>query len=116
MKYPIVLVLLAACVSPTAPGMDAPDVYRTWYSEVEACSGLRGDFDALMLRTANAINVGGVEYSGYWTPPHTITIRLEPAWLNDETLVKHEFMHDLLQSGAHPDAYFRGVCGDLIDV
>ncbi len=123
MKKYLLFALLAVaggCSSPTAPvgsditRLDAPGIYRTWYSQIEACSGLKGNYDALTLQGAKSIAVGSDSYSGYWTPPHTITIRVETDWLYDETLVKHEFMHDLLQSGTHPSQYFNGICGNLI--
>ena len=51
-------------------------------------------------------------YSGYWEPSHTVVI--QDTWIYNETLVKHEFMHDLLQRGDHPAQYFNGVCGNLL--
>jgi hypothetical protein len=115
------VLVLIGCSSTTAPTvgdgiqrLDAPAIYRTWYSEVKACSGLTGNYDALTLRTATNIAVGNDVFSGYWTPPHTITIRFETVWLYDETLIKHEFLHDVLQRGDHPAQYFNGVCGNLL--
>jgi hypothetical protein len=118
-RLAVLAVSLLGCGSSTAPmddgtqRLDAPGIYRTWYAQVETCSGLTGDYDALVLRwTKGAITVGTDAYSGYWKPKHTIVI--QETWIYNETLVKHEFLHDLLQRGDHPPEYFNGVCGDLI--
>lgn len=116
------LVLVLACnLDPLEPGsalfVPAP-IYRRWYAEAEACSGLRGNYDAIHFQTAEAISKGNRQFDGYWTPPHTITFRrdwvLDDRWGREtELLAKHEFMHDLTQSGSHPVRYFNGVCGNL---
>ncbi len=112
----LAFLLVAACESPVMSDVhpyDAPPIYRQWYAELEACSGLKGDFDAIRFFTAESITEGGEQRRGYWTPRHKITLQdnmVEPvfAWL-----IKHEMMHDLLNSGAHPAHYFDGACGNL---
>jgi hypothetical protein len=99
----ILVVALLACQSTLAP-----KTYREWYAEIESCSGLQGNFNAINWKIAD--NLGG--YYGYWTPPHTI--QLVPDAVGNEHKVKHEEMHDLLQSGLHPAAYFQGKCGNLL--
>lgn len=109
--------LLTACENPVMAGVepfDPPPIYREWYAELEKCSGLRGDYDALRFYTAESIVAGGKPKGGYWRPPDTITLQNNAvasvfAWF----IVKHEMMHDLLQDGSHPVGYFSGVCGDL---
>lgn len=112
----IAVFILAACEHPLMtkeqPFIPLP-VYREWYAELEACTGIKGDFDVIRFFTAESITEGGEPRGGYWTPPHKITLQdnmVEPvfAWL-----IKHELMHDLIQSGSHPSTYFKGVCGNL---
>lgn len=116
------LALLLACdQGPLEPGrapFTPPPIYRTWYAEMEACSGLRGDYDAIRFQTAETISKGSVQFGGFWTPRHSITFRRE--WVVDDRvgretklIATHEFMHDLTQSGKHPTYYFNGVCGNL---
>lgn len=112
MRYFLTLFLCACAFDPTGVPMETPAIYRQWYSEVEACSGLTGNFDRVRWQHAPEIRQGTSRYYGYWYPKHTITIRDDSA-LN-EKIVKHEEMHDLLQSGDHPALYFTQLCGNLI--
>lgn len=116
MRYLLALVLVACAEFPTASDMDwsyePPGIYRVWYAEMEACSGLKGDYDRLRIASAKSIRMDGTEYTGYWLPSHTILLRTDR--LDYDRAVKHEFMHDLLQVKGHPAKYFNGVCGDLI--
>lgn len=109
----LVLSALVACAfEPTGLPIPPPAIYRQWYAELKACSGLSGNFDAIHWQTAPQIHKGLMYYTGWWTPRHTITVRDD--WASDERLIKHEEMHDLRQDGAHPDEYFKGRCGDLM--
>jgi hypothetical protein len=103
------LLSLLACSNPVIPIS-----YSQWYAELEVCSGLSGNFTLIQWQQAKMITVADSVFSGYWTPPHRITILSN--LLDDEMLVKHEEMHDLLQRGDHPPEYFNGKCGDLIHV
>lgn len=115
MKY-LVALLLVACDSPVMvkeQPFDPPPLYREWYTKLEACSGINGDFDAIRFFSAESIMEGGKHRYGYWTPRHKITLQdnmTEPVF---GWLIKHEMMHDLIQSGSHPPKYFNGVCGNL---
>jgi hypothetical protein len=88
---------------------------------MEACSGLRGNYDLLRFGVADAIIVASDSaYKGAWYAPHTIVMKA--GYGNVELYVKHEFMHDLLQRRYtgdpkldHPDEYFlTGPCGPLL--
>lgn len=106
------LLLLVACFDPTGIYMQPPERYRELYHKVEACSGLQGNFDLIQWQHVYDLREGNRMYAGYWYPKHKITIRDD--YLNNDLLIMHEEMHDLLQDGAHPDYYFNGVCGNLI--
>lgn len=107
-------VLTIACSDALAP-FTLTAQYRVWWEELEACSGLSGDFDAVrfyVLPDRSSFTVDGKTYWGYWSPQGN-TITLAERWAMTEKLVKHEEMHALLQDTSHPAAYFNGACGDL---
>lgn len=113
LRLSVLLLALAACsFDPTGPLFEPPAIYRQWYHDAELCSGLTGDFDAVHWQHVYDLREGGQMYAGYWYPRHKITIRDD--YMLDSTLVMHESMHDLIQSGDHPSHYFMGVCGNLI--
>jgi hypothetical protein len=121
MRTTITLVLcvlaLTACASvnqfAVSTPMVVPPEYEQWYSELEACSGLKGSFQELSFRTQDKIIVQGVHFSGYWDEKSN-TILLRTRFKMFKRLVLHEMMHSLVGPG-HPDKYFRGVCGDLTE-
>jgi len=94
---------------PDAVRMDPPQSYATWYAEAEACARVDGNFEAVRwfevpgerwwdpLRQQYAIAT--------WRRPHDIYITT--ANLDEENVVKHEVIHDLLQGGATYDVRFR---------
>lgn len=107
----LLLGLLAGCLYSFAPGgavpFTPPAVYQTWWSAIEACAGLWGNFDRLEW-----YEVAGTDYpcpsyegrcDGWWQPPHAIY--LAHRWRDDRQLVEHEMLHDLLQRGDHPPVF-----------
>lgn len=133
MKYPAIagLMLLAACGKDvTAPELGAwqfeglqpyatykdPTPLRTLWSKVEACSGLKGDFDSASFYSAASITRAGKQYGGAWVLEGNRIILAQGIFApeNEALLIMHEEMHALLQSGTHPASYFNGACGDLM--
>jgi len=107
------LIGLLGCRDSLAPSGTAepPLQARQWFSELEACSGLAGDFDQIVWFVAdqpvqrdNGITVGE------WDSPNRIV--LARAWYESEDAVKHEMLHFLLQHTGHPDPPF-GTCAFL---
>lgn len=87
-------------------------VYRAWWTQIERCSELTGDYDDLRFFVAvSPVTAGGRRFpcgggalcNGVWEAPHDIT--LAPAYLEDERLVKHEMLHDLLGASGHPPVF-----------
>jgi len=99
---------------PDAVPMEPGESYALWYAQAEACAGVDGDFDAVRwfevpgerwwdpLRQQYAIAT--------WRRPHDIYITT--ANLDDEYVVKHEVIHDLLRGGATYDPRF-GDCSRI---
>lgn len=126
-RLALIALAVAACQNPAAPPfpafrwMSPPPEYATWYAEIEACSGLRGNFAAIQFGVADAVIIGSDStYKGGWLPPHTIVIR--SGFELTKLVVTHEFMHDLLQRKStgdsrvdHPPEFFlTGPCGPLL--
>ena len=117
-RYVLPLFLLA-CQSPTAftpPGavpFDPPAIYRTWWAEVEACSGLRGDFDAVRWYRVDPPNEvrlpTGRPVRGFWASNGN-RIFIRAADLDLPYVPRHEMLHALLRRPGHPAEYFVTRC------
>lgn len=116
----IAMAALVACTGPWEVENEVPVVppaeYAVWFSEVEACMGAAGGavdgrFEDIRWHAALDIYHGenGTKAWGLWTEPHKITIRRDK--LGSHQVVKHEIIHDLLQSGLHDERFF-GLCDD----
>ncbi|MDQ6769481.1 MAG: hypothetical protein M3Z54_05800 [Gemmatimonadota bacterium] len=116
-------IALAACSGTTEPPavdlslavhIPTPAIYVQWWSEVEACSGLKGDASAVAFYQAPGYDfvINGSSYWGFWTAKDN-KIVLADAHMADKKLVWHEEMHALLKRSDHPPEYFKGACGDL---
>ncbi|MDX1392908.1 MAG: hypothetical protein R3195_00900 [Gemmatimonadota bacterium] len=92
-------------------GIPTPIEYAAWWDEISECSGEQGDFDALRVYVVvaplelngTAFPCGGELCNGIWERPHDITFA--PAHIGDETLVKHEMLHDLIRVAGHPAVF-----------
>lgn len=94
--------------APFAPFVP-PTLYQGWWGEIEACSRRSGDFQRVdwLLVEAGADGTfpcGRRECAGAWGRPHAIYIA--GSYVGAELLVKHEMIHDLVQSGSHLDSAF----------
>jgi len=74
--------------------------YRIWWREVEGCSKTSGDFDRVEWYRAETFGAGN-DVVGQWSPPHSITVRF--GYEYNETVVKHEILHDLLDGDRFHD-------------
>lgn len=119
MKRLLLVLALTACGSDImglreAVPYDSP-ILRPLWQEIEACSGVRGDFDAVRFYLApNGIKRDGEWAGGLWDQNGN-KIYLTPPYKDDPRTIKHEEMHALLQTRDHPPQYFNGVCGNLMD-
>ena len=107
MRYLLALaILLAACASPLAPPDGAEPfaplpVYETWWADMTDCAEVPADFYRVeWLAAPDGFDPGtGQIHHGMWKSPHTIYIARQH--LSVEWLVKHEMLHDILQTGDH---------------
>lgn len=129
MRRLALILALTACNSSTAPVADwqfqemqpyatykDPAPLRTLWSKVEACSGLKSNFDGVAFYSAATITRAGKQYGGAWVPEGNRIVLAQGIFApeNEALLIMHEEMHALLQSGTHPASYFNGACGDLM--
>ena len=110
---------LASCDSPWAVEdasemTSVPQEYQQWYAEVSECmerpwSSER--FSQITWYTASSIqhSTDRTHALALWTEPHQITIRED--LVNQEYVVKHEIVHDILGRGSHPPPYFGRCAG-----
>lgn len=114
MRATWLLGILVACgfadFAPTeATPLTPPAAYRLWHQSIGECAGLTGRFERITWYT-----VPGRDFScpigrcgGWFRPPHTIFLAQER--VDDQSLVQHEILHDLLQEGGHPPIF--DICG-----
>ena len=85
-----------------------PRVYRTWWTEVEACIEVTAPFEQVSWYEAGQLinRDTGRDHVGAWLPPHSIYIHSD--YLLFVEGVKHEMVHELLQARDHGyDAFLR---------
>ncbi|MGD2217116.1 MAG: hypothetical protein PVJ64_10175 [Gemmatimonadales bacterium] len=94
-------------VSPLVP----PQVYRSWWAEVSMCTGVTGTFERVTWYEAGHLinRETGSDHVGAWQPPHTIYVHSE--YLLYVEGVKHEMVHELLQTRHHGSAAFLRCAG-----
>lgn len=109
------VLLLSGCRAVFAPGdavaFDPPPSYRLWWSSVEACAGRSGDFDRVTWYRlpGRSFQADGRAVIGRWEPPHRIYLAAD--WTDNDFVVRHEMLHDLLGHAGHPDHPFVTPCG-----
>jgi hypothetical protein len=110
--FPLVM---AACATfhepaqlPVSLVSDATEArYRELFHEMEQCSGKTGNVKAVLFYTTTEAYHNGRTFDAYWMPGFIVLMRPRL------DVVKHEIMHELLQTQAHPLEYFNHRCGDL---
>lgn len=91
-----------------------PIQYANWWRMTEACSGLEGNLDAITWYSvmSSEFTIDGESYDGYWFGADDRILLSYPS-VSDGRVVRHEMLHALLRSGAHPVEYFVTRCGAL---
>jgi hypothetical protein len=113
---PLLLAALLSCgesnFEPVAPqAIEPPDIYRTWWTEVESCIGTQAPFEQVRwYRAEELVNRDeGTNHLGAWLAPHSIYMRVDALFLMPA--VKHEMVHDLLQRPNHETLFFEACAG-----
>ena len=104
--------LLGACGFEPAGSQpwEAPAIYREWWAETEACSGLSGNFDRVewMVVPGQSFPCSSGDCVGHWQPGHTIFLASD--WTQHEMVVRHEMLHELMRRSGHPNPPFGNGC------
>lgn len=96
--------------------------FRKWWSEIEECSGFHGNFNQIhwfhvKMEYIPCKNDATDLCSGLWVSPHNIylpdavitRLNFQSLSVNDyynaERVIKHEMLHDLIQSPEHPPIF-----------
>ena len=88
--------------------MNPSNAYWSWWQQTEQCSGITGDMNRIQwFVVPSYFQSPKGETGGYWEPAHTIY--LAGMFTDDSIMVRHEMLHDLLQTGDHPAAF--DTCG-----
>jgi hypothetical protein len=117
----------SACQSATSPAaqlptgalaFSAPAAYRTWWSLVESCSGLTGDFNAVQWYqvpgTTTFVVPGSGPANGVWYSNGNIVVLAGDSAQSGQT-VRHEMLHSLIGPvSGHPAQYFYTKCGGVV--
>ena len=107
----VVLLLTGCNFAPDGDApMTAPPEYREWFSATEACSGRTGNFDRIVWHVVEgeSFDCPSGRCVGRWNDNHHIYIA--SAYQRNELVVRHEMLHALLQTGAHPTNQFVEAC------
>lgn len=124
-RWAVGLLMLSGCrdlVDPPLPDnaelLTPPPVYSTWWSMVEACSGLQGSLSTItwyVVPGAPTIGSDGRnELAGYWSEASN-RIVLAGAHSLEGGPVRHEMLHALLRVAGHPRSEFLGACEGVVD-
>ena len=73
---------------------DPPSHYASWYEATKVCSGRWGSFERVRWWLASGITGDGALALARWSEPHEIVI--VRGHEEDEKVVRHEMLHDLL--------------------
>jgi hypothetical protein len=121
----LVAIGVGACTTPTAPPLPVgavayapdPNLVAIWWSQVEGCSGLRGDVNAIrwyIVPDAGTFEWDHSEAIGLYQE-HGNRIVLASAYAFRDRNVRHEMLHALIKLPGHPPEYFKVKCAGLVD-
>ncbi len=108
---PAALVLVGCAFEPQGDRpIEPPAKFRTWFAKTEACSGLSGEFQRIRWFVVDGagFDCPGGKCVGRWNDDHRIFIAGD--YLDNELVVRHEMLHDLIDHPGHPDPPFGIGC------
>jgi len=108
--FAIAVLAVTSCSSFEPSGehaMTPPAEYREWFAKTQACSGLTGNFDRIKWYIVDGqdFDCPSGKCVGRWNDDHTIFVAR--AYSENEMVVRHEILHDLI---GHPDPPFGNPC------
>jgi hypothetical protein len=100
-----------------ATQFSTPAVYARWWTMVEQCSGLQGSLGSVHWYSTpqqlwNPSNSAD-PVEGYWSLASNRVVLNSNDTIDGPT-VRHEMLHALIRSGAHPRSAFLKNCGGVV--
>ena len=121
--FPVLAVWLGAAscagLEPRAPPegavlMTPPAEYATWYARTETCAELRGALEGIewyVVPDVATFETDIGEKVGLWERVGNVSrITIAGYYVENEMVVRHEMLHDLLERTGHPTEYFVNRC------
>lgn len=94
--------------------MAAPAEYSEWYARTEACAELRGALEGIewyVVPDVATFETDIGEKVGLWERVGDVSrITIAGYYVENEMVVRHEMLHDLLERTGHPTEYFVNRC------
>ncbi len=90
-----------------AAPLQVPATYATWWAELEQCAHRSANLERIRFWKVKGEEFAcpnGPTCAGRWQSPHHVYIA--ERWIDNPSLVKHEMLHDLLNTGEHPPEIF----------
>ena len=90
-----------------AAPIEIPAAYRQWWAEPDQCAQRSANLERIRFWKVKGETFAcpkGPVCAGRWQSPHHVY--LAERWIDNPSLVKHETLHDLLNTGEHPVAIF----------
>ena len=102
-------------LSATAAPFATPELFRSWWQIVEGCSGKSRPLDAVRWYQVGPgeLTIRGESAAGAWFVAGNRIVLTSWA-LREGALVRHEMLHAIVETGDHPDEFFKGRCGDEV--
>ena len=117
-------VVAGACTSITDPPLPVgaqaiapPEIYARWWALTSECAGVNGDLAAVQVYVvpgAETLPLNGRDVAAYWSQAGNQIVLTERAVL-DGAAVRHEMLHALIRTGAHPRDQFLGKCAGVVN-
>ena len=99
----------------SAVAFTPPPQYRAWWQVVESCAGKRASFDGVSWYTVEPqqLVVHGDNAAGAWFAENNSIVVVQN-WVTQGSLVRHEMLHAILETGDHPIRDFNVRCADEV--
>lgn len=109
--------VFVGCLNPFVPGdltaFEPPAAYVEWWQETAECAGVTPLPEMSRIEWySTPPSVGATAFeceiergcAGIWVRPHAIV--LSEFYVENEDVVMHEMLHDLLGAGGHPEVFW----------
>jgi hypothetical protein len=94
--------------------MSPPAQYAAWYASTEACAqltGAAGRIEWYVVPGVSTFDTSIGEKVGLWERVGNVSrITIAGNYTDNEMVVRHEMLHDLLERAGHPPEYFVTRC------